>query len=217
MRVSEQKPLRNVYEFFLSLNLALAFVLRESILGASFLELRLKHSINGYLHLHPHDNVGGYGALFTLALGLALCIFAVVKFSSRAPLAGALLRPIGGVLSVSALPVCALLVRNFDMGAALLGPAWGWMWFFVSLLELCAAVVCVFLYLRGKWFFNSWQSVALLSVHWLFWGGQLFGPYFWRAPTELMIVAVGLSSCLLWGLCVSRQASEERVKPAICL
>ena len=206
--------MRRISEFLLSLNLALAFVLHESIRGPFFVELRLQYVINDALHLHHHNNAGGYGAFFVLAMGLALCIFVLLRLASRLNVEG-FLRSLGGVLLIAALPICALLIDNPDIRTALLEPDGRllWPWFLACSLELLAAVVCVFLYLYRKWFFNSWQSIALLSVHWLFWGGYLFGPFFWRAPAQLAIVAVGLSSCLTWGFYVSQQHLKRESGP----
>jgi hypothetical protein len=64
--------LRCVLEFFVSLNIALAVIWEKSTLSPFSLEMHLQYRINGYLHLHPHSNIGGFMAMFGLALGLAL-------------------------------------------------------------------------------------------------------------------------------------------------
>ncbi len=201
MQVREQRPLRNVYEFFLSLNLAFAIVLTKNLTSPFFLRLRLQNFINGHLHLHPHHNVGGWGAFFILALGLALGIFVLLWLFSHIISSKEVLHFIGGGLSIAALPACSLLIENLDIGPTLFGRVsepMGRIFFIVSFLEVCVAVLCVWLYLREKWFFNTWQTIALLSVHWIFWAEHLFGPFFW-GPAQLVILGVGFASCLFWG------------------
>jgi hypothetical protein len=68
--------------------------------------MRLQYRINGYLHLHPHSNVGAFMAMFGLALGLALCIVLVLRLSSLTLVAKEFLRSFAGILSLIALPAC---------------------------------------------------------------------------------------------------------------
>jgi hypothetical protein len=211
MSNAQAHALRYVHEFFFSLNIALAVIWEES-LGPFFLELRLQYRINNYLHLHPHSNVGADLATFGLAFALALCIFLFLRLFSWTPLAGPILRSIGGIASLVALPACWLYINYVSWhlrGIALIpgthGPALSW-----PLLELGAALACLLLYFSGKWPVPKWGSAALMVMHWSFWGWHFFrrGMFFYPG---LVFPLTGLCSSLAWGLYVSRQRAESRL------
>ncbi|SRR5216683_2577431 len=198
--------LRYLHEFFFSLNIALVAKLEGnqkpnkffSLLESGESSLRLR--INTYLHMHPHSDIGGNTAFLALTLGLALCIFLLLRISSRTSLTKKLLQ-LAGLVSLFALPASWLYVTQFvgstTPSANLLRG--------LLLPELLAATICGAVYMYGRWPLQVWGSVALLVLHFSYWDAVCFGPYFWRAPFQSLFAIAGLCSSLVWGLYISDQ------------
>ena len=194
------------FEFFVSLNIALAVIWEKSTLSPFSLEMHLQYRINGYLHLHPHSNVGGFMVMFGLALGLALCIVLVLRLLSGTLVVKEFLRSFAGIISLIAMPASWLYVNyaleHLPIPAA---PGIQELSLYWPLFESAVAVVCAMLFLYGKWPIPPWGSIVLLGLHWCFWGWRLFGPFFWARPPFLIFPIVGFCSSLIWGLYVSSQ------------
>lgn len=197
---------RYLHEFLFALNIALAFRLSSARTSFSSSESSLKWQINAALHLDAHSNVGGYTAFFALALVLALGIFALLRLCSHTFLAKEFLRSVAGIVSLVTLPASWLYVTHLSpVPPALPNPPRAWLF-----VELAAAVTCSVLYLLSRWPFPRWSSVLLLALHLGFWTWlSLGGPYFWRAPVELIFPLVSFCACLAWGLYVARQRSSQ--------
>lgn len=198
--------LRYAYEFLLSLNIGLATIWLKSVLSPFFLQVGLKYRMNAYLHLHPHNDIGGFIAFFLLATGLALCIFLLLRVFSRTFLAGEIVPSGAGMVSLVALPASWLYVnyalRHLPIPVApdVYQPSLFW-----PLLESAAALVCSMLFLYGKWPISRSGSIIILALHWGFWGWRFFGPFFWSRPPMLAFSVVGFCSTLTWGLYVSHE------------
>jgi hypothetical protein len=198
--------LRRVHEFLFSLNLALVVMLEGnqkpnrvfSLLESTELPLQLR--INGSLHLYPHDRVGANIAFLTLALGLTVLIFLLLRASSTTSFVTEFLRSIAGFVSLLALPISWLFVAH------LLGPP-----FMTSnpppallLLELAVVIVCAILYAYGRWPIPAWFTIALLALHYTLWGWIVSGgPYFWHDPFTLIFPIAGFCSSTIWVLYAS--------------
>ncbi|HUJ32203.1 MAG TPA: hypothetical protein VLY23_13045 [Candidatus Acidoferrum sp.] len=193
--------LQQANEFLLSLNLGLAVMLEQHETSHSFLAERLQFLINGKLHLHPHSKVGGYGAFFVLAVGVALCIFLVFRFFSRRSLAKQVVRTLAGPVALVAFPA-TWLCAAYSVGIlpALPNPPRFWLFF-----ELSVAVVCALLYLYEKWNVPAWAGILLLTIHYGVWGWLfLGGVFFWMDPAKTIFPLVGFCSFLAWAVYVSR-------------
>ncbi len=204
--------IRYAHEFLFSLNVALVAKLegnQEPNRLFSFFdsgEISLQSKINGFLHLHPHHAVGANTAFLILALGMALCIFLVLRIASRTRVTEQLVRTAAGIVSLLVLPIAWLSVTNL-LGAAsgLPNPSHPLLW-----LELLIVTVCAVLYLDARWPFPQWFGLLLLAVHFGFWNWIVSGgQYFWRDPFRLAFPLAGFAATVLWALYVanSRRAA----------
>jgi len=194
--------LRYLHEFMFSFNIVLASILAQSNSSGFPLETKLKYRINDYLHLHPHNNLGGDIAPIAVILAFTFLIFSLMRILSGTALASELLRPVAGATAVLAFPGCWLYeMHSYESPGAPNPPQ------ILLTLELLAAGVYAMFHLYKKRRISPWVGVTLLVLHyglwsWLFLGGL----YFWRAPFLSILPLAGLCSSLVWGLYVSREA-----------
>jgi hypothetical protein len=166
--------------------------------------------------LHPHSNVGGDIATFALTLALALCLFFIVRLLSTFSLMKAFLRSVAGFASVAALPVCWLYTNyvqwhlsRIPLAPGVHGPALPW-----PLVELAVVLLSILIYLWARWPFPAWASVALIVLHWAFWGWRFFARGTFSYP-GIVFPLIGLGSTLAWAMYVSQQRTEtHRLAPA---
>jgi len=198
-----RKYLGSIHEVLFSLNIAFAFILKQSLTSPFFLELRLQYRINGYLNLPAHNNTGGYLATAALAVGLALCIFLGLQFLLyvNASLTTGFLR-FGGVVSLVALPACWFYVLP-----AIRRPPIGIESLALPVAEVVIAVALAVLYLSAKWWIPDSVGVVFLVLHNWFWGRQFFERGSIYFPW-LIFPLVGFLSSLVWAMYV---ASGQRV------
>lgn len=194
-------------DFFFSLNIALVAELlgnqrpnwffSNSEYGESSLALRM----NALLHLHSHSTVGANAAFFVFAFAWAICLFVLLRISSRAPLVQTSLSSIAGVVSLLMLPLSWLFIsHSIGSDSVLSGPPW-----VLLFIELSIATVCAVMFMSTKWFPPRWVGIPLLVLHFAFWEAVCFGPYFWRAPFQSIFAIVGFCAALTWSCCVSVQ------------
>lgn len=190
-------------EFLFSLNIALLVRLVNARTSFSNLESRLQWRINRTFGLNLHSYVGAYAAFFVLAIVLAVCIFAFLRLCSASLLGAKVLRSVAGIISVAALPICWLYLTRLYSPPVLPNPP-----HVMLLMELGGAIVCTALYLLVKWPLPVWSSVLLLILHFGFWGWLFVGgPYFWRAPEQLVFPVVSLCACIAWATYMAQQRS----------
>jgi hypothetical protein len=185
-------------EFLTSLNVAFPYRWVLAQIQFSNAETFLQLRINGYLHIHPHSSVGGYGAFFIVAVGLAGCIFAALSVSSLNALLRRTILFLAGPISVSALPISWLYVSYRFPNLFHVPPIW-------PLAETVVAILCSGFYLlrtRPRW---PWG--ALVIFHFGFWAWLFLGGiHFWLSPVKLVFPLVGLSAVLAWGSYISGRA-----------
>jgi len=189
-------------DFLISLNVALIAKWQDGnrpvnpltgLLG--FHELEIKSAGNAFFKVHPHSNVGGYIAFLAVVLPWALFIFVVLRLASFSRLMKSVLRPVGGFISLAAIPVAWLFLPPISrLGLPI--PPHG-----LLTLELLVVLVIASLFVWRNWIVPSWLTAGLLVLHFVLWGWLLMGgPYFWLDPFYLIFPAAGLTSCLVWGL-----------------
>ena len=176
-------------DFLISLNLGLITKWQDGsrpvnsltgLLGGLH-ELEIKSAVNTFLKVHPHSNVGGYIAFLAVALLWTLFIFVVWRLASLSRLIKNALRPVGGFISLAAIPVAWLLLPPIS-NLGLPNPPHG-----LLTLELLIATVIAGLFVSRNWFVPSWLTVVLLVLHFALWGWLLMGgPYFWLGPFYLI-------------------------------
>src|SRR5580704_6474290 len=96
-----------IHEATFSLNLAfvvmgLVFVYASSAVIQTLDQLEF--SANKFLHIRQTDFLRGYSEFFLPGMLLALCIWTLLRLSSRAQLAREILRWVGGVAALVAVP-----------------------------------------------------------------------------------------------------------------
>lgn len=110
--------LRYAHEFLFSLNIALVAKLQGNQKPNRFFfwvdtgESSLQSKLNSHLHLHPHSPIGANLAFVVLALGMALCLFLLLRVLSSTVLVGRFLRSAAGIVSLLFLPVSWLCVTQ---------------------------------------------------------------------------------------------------------
>lgn len=181
--------------FLTALNVALLFRWVKAQVAFSDAEDFLKWRINSLLHLNPHSSVGGDSAFFTLALGLALCIFAVLSIGSLNSQLRRTILFLAGPISIGALPISWIYISNRFPNLSSLPRFW-------PLAETAVAILCCGLYsLRTR---PLWLWGALVVLHFGFWAWLFLGGiYFWLSPVKLVFPLVGLSAVLAWGFYIS--------------
>lgn len=183
------------HDFLFSLNIALLVRLVNAQTSLSTLEPDFTFRINAALGLNPHMYFGGYIAFFVLALGLASALYVLLWI--LASFVSTFFRSSYGFVSMTALPLTWLASTTIhQVLPGLPNPPRAWL-----LLELVAVVICSVLFLVRRWPLPDWASVALLAMHFVFWGWLFMGGiYFWLAPTKLVFPLVGFCSCIAWGI-----------------
>jgi hypothetical protein len=202
--------LRYAHELLFSLNIALVArwaEVRHPVWGFYYwdvLEYRIEFAIEKIIYTFSHPNsrfvpkdVEGHTAFLLLALGLALCIFLLLRLFAHTVLANESLRSVAGFVSLLALPTFWLYITNLNpQPPGLPNPPRA-----LLFLELAVTIATALFYLRGKWFLSKWSVAALIIFHHALWGWLfLGGVYFWHAPFEALFPGVALCASLAWSL-----------------
>jgi hypothetical protein len=203
---TRQSERRYAHEALFSINAGMIIKLfRNLTLGRSSigaadvrLEQNLQWGINTHIHRFPQSSVGGYAAFTLLALIAAGTIFVVLRLFSLIRLEDRFLRLCAGLLSAILLPTCWLYVSALNPPPrGLPSPP-----LVLLAFELGCIVSWILLYLRYKPGPN-WFNIALLALHFVFWGWLLLGgPFFWRDPFKCIFPAMGFASVFAWSLYV---------------
>ncbi len=194
---------RYLHETFFSLNIAFAimalvFLYSGTLTSALF---RMDYSIQRFLHIRQTDLHFGNWAFFLPGTVLALCIWLSLHFSSHTRLTRGILRPVGGIVALTALPIywlCATYSASHRYGWNPLHA--------IQFYEVALVLICVFLYLGGRWRVPWWGNLIIILLHYGFWFRQFGTEYLLTAysgPITLTPI-VGLSSTLAWILYVRR-------------
>jgi len=110
------------------------------------------------------SNFGIVVAYFVPPALSAIILFALLHLVSRNSTGRKSLSMIGGVLAILA-PASLWWFIRFTRPAFFIGfEQVGWLQ-----LELCIALVCVLLFMRGYWPITVWTSVVLLTLHAALW------------------------------------------------
>lgn len=209
-KASEGRYVGVAFEALFSVNTALlAKLVGITIFPFPFAssELYIKWRMNSWFHLPPHSDIGGNTAFFILSLAQALLIFVLLRLLSKTSIAHAWLRFALGIVSLLAFPIAWFYVTYLvGQDPQRLDPQRS-----VLVLELVVAMTCAVLYLYKKWPFPAWGNVALLVLHFYFWGWMYFGYRFPLYRSRLIFPAVGFCSTLAWSFYSRR--SEPRGCP----
>jgi len=184
--------IRVIYEALFSVNIALPVILEKSNTSPFWLLVRLKYSINSYLHLHPHRDFGGYVAFFALAAALAIIILLVLRLFSKTLAVWVILKWTGGILALAVAPASWFRILHLGRSPLDFGPTW-------PASEVGVAIVCVLLYMLGKWPLRGWTNVLLLIVHCGVW--CLVFVQSFRTPVATIFPIVSFCCCLAWSRC----------------
>ena len=196
--------IQHIHEATFSLNLAfvamgLVFVYASD---AVILSLdQLEFSVNKFLHIRQTDFLRGYWEFFLPGMVLALCVWRLLRLSSRAQLTREILRWVGGVTALVAVPAYWLCMTYSATRR------YGWNPFHaVQPYELVLVLIWASLYLRGKLPIPCWENVLAISLHYGFWLWQ-FWPLFLTLFTgyggsAAAASIVGFGASLAWVLYV---------------
>lgn len=152
-------------------------------------------SVDGLLSTSQSAN--WYIGFFVPVVILAACIWLFVRFIRHTQAGGALLSSFAGIAALAVAPTWWLL-------ASALGGHWWWWTIFskIQFYEVVAALLCIFLYLAGRWSPSLRVSAILVSMHWCFWLWQfrsLFRDLFAdRGGAIALTPIVGLIASFVW-------------------
>jgi len=189
--------LRYVHEILFAANVAFAGVtLVFSIAyGLSLPFLRMNHAISDLLHIKQTDYVTNYFGTAIATLLLMICVWVLLRLFSRAWITKELLRSVAGIVVLFITPAFWFYANQRN------GWEYGWPYRWAP-FEIAVVVVCVVLFLAGKWPVRGWIALVLLAGHYIFW--------FWLFSTAYLASYVGpagpilgFSSAVIWGLYVT--------------
>jgi hypothetical protein len=199
---SVDSRIQYIHEATFSLNLAFVVMGLVFVYASDAIILpldQLEFSVNKVLHISQTDFLRGYCEFFLPGIVLALCIWSLLRLSSFAQLAREILRCVGGVTALVAVPAYWLCMTYSA------SRRYGWNPFHaVQLYELMLVLVWASLYLRGKWPIPWWGPVVAVSLHYGFWLWQ-FWPLFLALFTgyggsAAVTPIVGFGASLAWVL-----------------
>lgn len=204
-----------IHEATFSLNLALTLMAFFFLFNPRPLTSRLFRmdvAINRSLHILntadiPKDYFTlGYFAFFLPAMGLALCLWALLRLFSRASLTEDILKAFGGIAAFAALPIYWLFAEYSA------SHRYGWNPLrAIQFYELVVVLICVSLYLRRNWPVPWWGNILIALLHYGFWSWQ-FGTYYilvGNGGPIIFLPLIGVVSALAWVLYIrhSRMAA----------
>ena len=158
------RTLRSLHEGFFSLSIGF-LVVSLIFLTAPNLSLPFAHlevRINELLHVRQTDLIRGYFEYTIASILLALCIGVLLRVSSGTCITNSILRSSSGIALILAPPifwVCYYQIIGWPFG-------WPYRW---APIELALAIVCMTLYILGRWPIPRWAGVLLLGTHYTFW------------------------------------------------
>jgi hypothetical protein len=208
---SSASRIQYIHEVTFSLNLAFVVMGLVFVYAADAVILpldKLEFSVNKLLHIRQTDFFRGYSEFFLPGMVLALCIWRLLRLSSRAQLIREILRWVGGVTALVAVPAYWLCMTYSA------GRRYGWNPFHgIQLYELVPVLVWASLFLRGKWPIPWWGNILAVSLHYGFWLWQ-FWPLFLTLLTgyggsAAVTPIVGFGASLAWVL-YARQPGHDQ-------
>ena len=167
----------------------------------------------GYRHHSPFDDPALRFAFVFLWVVSATVVFLCIRTVARFPFTAVFLRTFAGIVAVAGFPLtCVYAFR-----------AVSW-----TLVEIGAALICVYLYVSRNWPSRTLWGVMLLVLHFTFWSLYAWSlhnfpppggvPLLWpgygltsltHKDPLLIYPLAGFGASLAWGLYV-RQSKEER-------
>lgn len=192
-----------VHEILLSLSVAYVIVsvaeLQDHRIVAPF--FRLEFSIDKLLHFPQTDFVGGHIAFAAASMALALCFWLALRLSAGAEVTKRILRSLAGPVVLAA-PSAFWLYMYQKHGWPF---GWPYRW---APFELALALVCVWLYIAGRWRFPIW-FVLLLVAHYAYWfwipGGSDSASNYSGPAAPIL----GFSSALAWAIYLRHLPKES--------
>jgi hypothetical protein len=190
-------------EALFSWNLALVIVATIFLYNHALTSIlfRMDASINRLLHIEQTDLVWGYWAFLLSGIALGLLIWLTVHFIVHDRFRRQLLRSVGGISALAALPIYWLC------SAYSASHRYGWNPFHaIQFYELLVAVVCVSLYLQRNWPIPLWGAIFGILLHYGFWFWQ-FGTYYivkGNGGPVILLPFVSLSASFAWVLYTRR-------------
>ena len=165
--------------------------------------------VNGLFHRHWRDQLGDHLTFSLCALALAIVCVLMLRLFSRASLMVWILRTAAGALTMAAPAACFWFVKQTLRGEYL---TWHNLDFLIY--EECIAIICVVLYVNGRWPISVWTSIVLLTLHGLVWyRAYLFTIAGW-IPHFLAVPISGYLSTLMGGYYLNTVRRKTAAQPA---
>jgi hypothetical protein len=202
----QKRHASSFHEILFSLNIGFAIAILLRVYLSRFgpgqnefvdYALRMIGWINGILHLRPRNQAGVELMFLIFVFIFSSIIILLQAVTMPANARRLVLRAVGGVMALAAVPTCLLYAY-----LALRAGTVTWPERFVDqnkaylILETAAAVACFVLYLSRKWPISDWVTVALVTLHYALWGWvifQLFAPAFWASILSTVPFCSGLA------------------------
>lgn len=155
---------RHVWETLFSLHLAFALISMAFLTSDVFAGpcLRMEIRLNHLLGIRQTDFVRGYFALWIPSILLAILIWCLLRTFARSNLTREFLRSVAGIITVF-MPLAFTVVYFKKM-------SWSLAWLDkVDWFEIPAALICVLLFLSGRWPLPALAGYLLLAMHFAYW------------------------------------------------
>jgi hypothetical protein len=202
---------RYFHEILFVSAIALAFItalLCSSIYWSARYTYWMAH-MNGLFHRHWRDQLGD-GLTFGLcALAVVIVFILTLRLFSRASFMAWTLRTAAGVLTIAAPAACFWFVKQYLRSGYATNHNLDFM-----VYEECIAIICVILFVKGRWPISVWTSVVLVTLHGLLWfRAYLFTIAGW-SPHFLAVPVSAYLSTLMWGYYFNTMRRKMRPRPA---
>jgi hypothetical protein len=205
-RPRKDNYLRYLHEVLFSLNVAFASMTIMSATSPHVTRIfsRMESSTNLFLGIRQTDYIRGYFAILIPSLILALALWAALRLSRRTRLTREILRSVAGIVALFALP--AFWFYAFQS----YGWPFGWP-YREAPFELSAALVCVWLFLKGKWPARWWLGVLFLVGHYTFFWIRIGGNYAMPNYAGPIAPILSFSSAVAWAFYIRRLPPQETI------
>ena len=169
--------------------------------------IRMELTTKRLLQVRQTDLIQGYLAFSIASILLALCFWLALRLFSGARFAGEFLRSFAGIATTLALPAFLLYVEHRDR--------WSLGWPYAAWpMEIGAAILCILLFLTGRFRVPAWLGIFLIAVHYAYWFWTRGNAYLANAVGPIA-PALGFFSTLVWAAYVKtlHQSTSRESSP----
>ena len=187
--------------FSLNTTFAALSLIFSASLSASLPFIHLEVYLNHLLGIRQTDYIRGYFTVWIPSLGLALCLFTLLRFLNRLSLTKWITQRVAGILillSPTAVWTCGYAQQS----------RWSLHWPYKTVWgEAALALICFWIFLKGPRDASLKIGLSGLFGHYLFW--YWFAGDGFRSPSSLYWgplyghlfgMMLGFSALLVWGL-----------------